>query len=61
MLWHYHGCTKTAMVKELAIPTCGLTKQFDQHIAVNNVDLEIPEGEVYSLGLLINPCCLEIL
>ncbi|MDB9540588.1 ABC transporter ATP-binding protein [Anabaenopsis tanganyikae CS-531] len=37
------------MVKELAIRTCGLTKQFDQHIVVNNVDLEIPEGEVYGL------------
>ncbi len=37
------------MVKELAIRTCGLTKQFDQNIVVNNVDLEIPEGEVYGL------------
>ena len=35
------------MVKELAIPTSGLYKQFDKHIAVNNVDLEIDEGEVY--------------
>lgn len=37
------------MVKELAIRTNGLYKQFDKHIAVNNVDLEIEEGEVYGL------------
>ncbi len=37
------------MVRELAIRTCGLTKQFERHIAVNEVDLEIPEGEVYGL------------
>ncbi|KZL51229.1 phosphatase [Nodularia spumigena CENA596] len=37
------------MVKELAIRTCGLTKQFERHIAVNDVDLEIPGGEVYGL------------
>ncbi len=37
------------MVKELAIRTCGLTKQFDKHIAVNEIDLEIPSGEVYGL------------
>ncbi len=37
------------MVKELAIRTSGLYKQFDKHIAVNNVDLEIGEGEVYGL------------
>ncbi|MBD0300831.1 MAG: ABC transporter ATP-binding protein, partial [Tolypothrix sp. T3-bin4] len=37
------------MVKELAIRTCGLSKQFDRHIAVNNVDLEIQAGEVYGL------------
>ncbi len=37
------------MVKDLAIRTCGLLKQFDKHIAVNNVDLEIPAGEVYGL------------
>lgn len=37
------------MVKELAIRTCGLTKQFDRHIAVNDVDLEIDAGEVYGL------------
>jgi ABC-2 type transport system ATP-binding protein len=37
------------MTKELAIRTCGLTKQFDRHIAVNNVDLELQEGEVYGL------------
>ncbi|MGJ5672218.1 MAG: ABC transporter ATP-binding protein [Nostochopsis sp.] len=37
------------MVKELAICTNGLTKQFDRHVAVNNVDLEIYTGEVYGL------------
>ncbi len=37
------------MVKELAICTCGLTKQFDRHIVVNDVDLEIQSGEVYGL------------
>ncbi|MEA5583401.1 ABC transporter ATP-binding protein [Nodularia harveyana UHCC-0300] len=37
------------MVKELAIRTCGLTKQFERHIAVNDIDLEIPEGEVFGL------------
>ncbi|QLE57856.1 ABC transporter ATP-binding protein [Nostoc sp. TCL26-01] len=37
------------MVKELAIRTCGLTKQFERHIAVHNIDLEIPTGEVYGL------------
>ncbi|MBE9198678.1 MULTISPECIES: ABC transporter ATP-binding protein [unclassified Nodularia (in: cyanobacteria)] len=37
------------MVKELAIQTCGLTKQFERHVAVNDVDLEIPAGEVYGL------------
>jgi ABC-2 type transport system ATP-binding protein len=37
------------MIKELAIRTCGLTKQFDRHVAVNDVDLEILSGEVYGL------------
>jgi len=37
------------MVKELAIRTCGLTKQFEKHFAVNDVDLEIQAGEVYGL------------
>lgn len=37
------------MVKDLAIRTCGLLKQFDKHIAVNKVDLEISAGEVYGL------------
>lgn len=37
------------MVKEVAIRTSGLYKQFDKHIAVNNLDLEIGEGEVYGL------------
>ncbi|WP_407890972.1 ABC transporter ATP-binding protein [Scytonema sp. NUACC26] len=37
------------MTKELAIHTRGLTKQFDRHVAVNNLDLEILSGEVYGL------------
>lgn len=37
------------MAKELAISTRGLTKQFDRHIAVNDVDLEVEVGEVYGL------------
>lgn len=37
------------MTKELAIRTCGLTKQFDRHVAVNDVDLQIQVGEVYGL------------
>jgi ABC-2 type transport system ATP-binding protein len=37
------------MTKELAIRTCGLTKQFERHIAVNDVDLQIQSGEVYGL------------
>ncbi|NEQ65066.1 MAG: ABC transporter ATP-binding protein [Symploca sp. SIO1B1] len=37
------------MVRELAISTQGLTKQFDRHIAVNDVELEVAAGEVYGL------------
>ncbi|MBD2628350.1 ABC transporter ATP-binding protein [Trichormus variabilis] len=37
------------MAKELAISTRGLTKQFERHVAVNDVDLEIQMGEVYGL------------
>ncbi|OKH28064.1 ABC transporter ATP-binding protein [Chroogloeocystis siderophila] len=37
------------MASELAVRTCGLTKQFDRHIAVNDVDLQIAAGEVYGL------------
>ncbi|MEB3177495.1 MAG: ABC transporter ATP-binding protein [Nostocaceae cyanobacterium] len=37
------------MTKELAIRTCGVTKRFERHIAVNNIDLEIQQGEVYGL------------
>ena len=37
------------MAKELAIRTCGLTKQFERQIAVNDIDLEIQAGEVYGL------------
>ncbi len=38
-----------AMVKDLAIRTTGLIKQFDRHVAVNEVELEIQAGEVYGL------------
>ena len=37
------------MARELAISTQGLTKQFDRHIAVNDVELEVAAGEVYGL------------
>lgn len=37
------------MVREIAIRTTGLTKQFERHVAVNDVDLEIHTGEVYGL------------
>jgi ABC-2 type transport system ATP-binding protein len=37
------------MVKETAIRTHGLTKQFDRQVAVHDVDLEIDVGEVYGL------------
>lgn len=37
------------MTKELAISTRGLTKQFDRHIAVHDVDLQVEAGEVYGL------------
>lgn len=37
------------MAKELAICTRGLTKQFDRHIAVNDVELQVEAGEVYGL------------
>ncbi|NJK74899.1 MAG: ABC transporter ATP-binding protein [Microcoleus sp. SU_5_6] len=37
------------MAKELAIDTRGLTKQFDRHIAVNDIDLQIAAGEVCGL------------
>ncbi len=37
------------MVKEVAIKTRGLTKQFERHIAVRELDLEINSGEVYGL------------
>lgn len=35
--------------RELAIDTRGLTKQFDRHIAVNQLDLQVKTGEVYGL------------
>lgn len=37
------------MAKELAICTRELTKQFDRHIAVNDVELQVESGEVYGL------------
>ena len=37
------------MATELAIRTEGLTKQFERHIAVNGVELQIEAGEVYGL------------
>ncbi|MBW4620447.1 MAG: ABC transporter ATP-binding protein [Cyanosarcina radialis HA8281-LM2] len=37
------------MVKQLAIYTHGLTKRFDDRIAVREVNLKIPYGEVYGL------------
>jgi ABC-2 type transport system ATP-binding protein len=37
------------MATELAIRTEDLTKQFDRHLAVNGIDLEIEAGEVYGL------------
>ena len=37
------------MATQLAIRTESLTKRFDRHIAVNNVDLSIQAGEVYGL------------
>jgi ABC-2 type transport system ATP-binding protein len=32
-----------------AIATQGLTKQFERHVAIKNIDLEVAEGEVYGL------------
>ena len=37
------------MAKQLAIETRGLTKQFDRHIAVNDLDLQVAAGEVCGL------------
>ena len=37
------------MATELAIDTRGLTKQFDRHVAVNDLDLQVACGEVYGL------------
>jgi ABC-2 type transport system ATP-binding protein len=37
------------MQKQLAIATYALTKQFERHIAVNEVELQIEKGEVYGL------------
>jgi ABC-2 type transport system ATP-binding protein len=37
------------MTKELAIATVGLTKRFDRHIAVNDVEFQVKSGDVYGL------------
>ncbi|MBE9045518.1 ABC transporter ATP-binding protein [Pleurocapsales cyanobacterium LEGE 10410] len=37
------------MTQELAIATYGLTKRFEGHMAVNDIDLRIKQGEVYGL------------
>lgn len=37
------------MSKEIAIRTEALTKRFERHIAVNDLHLQIPVGEVYGL------------
>ena len=37
------------MNPEIAIATFNLTKQFDRHLAVNDVELQINSGEVYGL------------
>ena len=37
------------MVSELAIASSNLTKQFERHIAVNKLELEVESGEVYGL------------
>jgi ABC-2 type transport system ATP-binding protein len=37
------------MVAPLAVRTEGLTRQFEQQVAVNHVDLQIDSGEVYGL------------
>jgi ABC-2 type transport system ATP-binding protein len=37
------------MKTEFAIETQNLTKQFDRHIAVNDIDLQVASGEVYGL------------
>lgn len=37
------------MAHNLAIATRGLTKRFERHIAVHDVELEIQQGEVYGL------------
>jgi ABC-2 type transport system ATP-binding protein len=37
------------MARELAVRTQDLTKQFERHLAVNDLSLEIGEGEVYGL------------
>lgn len=37
------------MAKEVAIQTRGLAKQFDRHLAVHDLDLQVAMGEVYGL------------
>lgn len=36
-------------IDTMAIATFGLTKQFDRHVAVNDVELHVQAGEVYGL------------
>ncbi|MEL6493998.1 MAG: ABC transporter ATP-binding protein [Cyanobacteria bacterium J06623_7] len=36
-------------MKELAIATYGLTKRFEGYIAVNEIDLQVRQGEIYGL------------
>ena len=38
-----------ATQNDIAIATYGLTKRYDRYIAVNEVDLRIPRGEIYGL------------
>lgn len=37
------------MERELAVETCGLTKQFERQVAVNQLDLQVKTGQVYGL------------
>lgn len=37
------------MASSLAISTHGLTKRFDRHIAVNDLDLQVQSGDVFGL------------
>jgi ABC-2 type transport system ATP-binding protein len=41
--------TQAEVTDTLGIATYGLTKQFDRHIAVNNLEMQVESGEVYGL------------